>query len=546
VFEVPIRSGERYDQWVIGTQEDLSMRCFSRESVVLALIVSLFSPSAAVSQIGAGPRIGEPVGVAVEASGDLVVIDRASQSVFRVDPTTGDRTLISGASVGAGPLFEGLSSIAVDTGGDLVVVDSSLPAVLRVDSATGDRSAISDAANGIGPALALPNDVAIEASGSLIVTDYSLAALVRIHPMTGDRVIVSDALTGVGPAFGSFLEVAVAASGDLLVSSLMFSAATRHILRVDPVTGDRTVVYGDGIGTGPWWAAPTDLVVDAGGADLLVADSYYVGILTIDSTTGNRAVLSGGSSSTSAGVGPWFGPNVLEGVPPTRLTIALEGSGDLVVADSVLGAVFRVDSLTGERTIVSRWSACSYRAPEVDVACRLADGSSGFGKSSVSLEYGRRKDSLKWNWKKGDAVSTADFKSPDTGTATYRVCIYNNGGYGKFQEIEIEAGGIVATCGTKPCWKASGAKGFKYSNKLGTTTGVVGAKFREGTAGKSKVQIKMGGEFYAAPTDVEALHLGTSVILQLLINDGLTTECFKTTFPAPFKFKEGSFRAKGP
>jgi len=53
--------------------------------------------------IGSGPGFVQPRGIAVEANGSLVVVDFGLEAVVRVDPSSGDRTIISDASIGSGP-----------------------------------------------------------------------------------------------------------------------------------------------------------------------------------------------------------------------------------------------------------------------------------------------------------------------------------------------------------------------------------------------------------------------------------------------------------
>ena len=50
-----------------------------------------------------------------------------------------------------------------------------------------------------GPGFVRPIDIAIEADGSLVVTDFDLEAVLRVDQVSGDRTIISDANTGSGP-----------------------------------------------------------------------------------------------------------------------------------------------------------------------------------------------------------------------------------------------------------------------------------------------------------------------------------------------------------
>ncbi len=183
-------------------------------------------------------------------------------------------------------------------------------------------------------------------------------------------------------------------------------------------------------------------------------------------------------------------------------------------------------------------------APEADGVCHLA-GSGGAGKQQVQLKDKTpdSKDQFKWKWKKGDAVGTADFRDPLASTNTMRVCIYS--GAALVREMDLPAGGVVPTCDGKACWKATGTKGFKYKNRSGTPDGsITSVKMKEGVDGKSSVQVQSKGAALLPPPTAGL----TDVVVQLLINDGIDNECFKTTFPnGGIKKQDGeNFKATGP
>jgi len=121
----------------------------------------------------------------------VVVTDSERDAIFRVNPLTGDRTILSDDNNGSGPALISNSGIAVEDDGSLIVVDGGLLAVVRVDPVTGDRTILSDASNGSGINFISPFEIAIEADGRLAVTDFGLAEVVCVDPVTGDRVICS-------------------------------------------------------------------------------------------------------------------------------------------------------------------------------------------------------------------------------------------------------------------------------------------------------------------------------------------------------------------
>ena len=79
------------------------------------------------------------------------------------------------------------------------MVDLGLGAVIRVDPVSGDRTILSDASIGSGPGFVSPFGIAVEADGGLVVRDFGLDAVVRVDPVSGDRTLISDPSIGSGP-----------------------------------------------------------------------------------------------------------------------------------------------------------------------------------------------------------------------------------------------------------------------------------------------------------------------------------------------------------
>jgi YVTN family beta-propeller protein len=181
-------------------------------------------------------------------------------------------------------------------------------------------------------------------------------------------------------------------------------------------------------------------------------------------------------------------------------------------------------------------------APLPDGACNLTEpGNSLKSSISISDKTPDDKDKLQYKWNRGVAVSVGQFGDPVEDSDTIRLCIYDD--VGLQRELDLPTGGVEPLCGTKPCWKATGTKGFKYKNKAGSADGVTSAKFKAGDPGKSQVQVKGNGTSLFPPATAGL----SNVVVQLLIDDGVTTECFKTSFPtfAIKKQDDQTFKAKG-
>ena len=61
-------------------------------------------------------------------------------------------------------------------------------------------------------------------------------------------------------------------------------------------------------------------------------------------------------------------------------------------------------------------------------------------------------------------------------------------------------------------------------------SGITGVKLRAGPARKAKLQVRGKGPVLYPPAPELLM---PDVVVQLLIDDGNTTECFKTAFPGP-------------
>jgi len=315
------------------------------------------------------------------ATYDLAVADFDAFELSQLARASGDRAVASASLRGSGVELRYPEDALAEPGGPILVTNVGIPALLRVDPLTGNRVVVSGCADasctsqvGSGPAFLGPRFIAREAGGWLVLSDragLSVSAVVRVDPSNGDRTLVSgcaDALCssqlGTGPAFGRIYGIGVEPGGAILV------ADTRALLRIDPASGNRTVLSGCAdpgcttvVGSGPGFGEPVGVAREAGGDILVTASadaSDFSAIFRVDSASGARSVLSGCADptcSSSVGAGPAFGK---------VFGIALEANGDLLVTDRSLDAVFHVDAATGDRNVVS---GCA------DTSCASAIGS---------------------------------------------------------------------------------------------------------------------------------------------------------------------------
>ena len=207
-----------------------------------------------------GPTAQTPRGLAVEGNGNLLVTDRSNPGggntpgLFEVNALTGARTRLSDFNNPAlGPVGGSPMGVALDASGFVLVVDAlagtdchgfgGCGALFRVDRSTGTRTMISDFGNPAqGPLGGTgPNAMAIDADGSVLVLDNfagptGLGQLFRVNPTTGLRTIVTDYADATQGTVGS---VSID-SGVAVVNGIIFAPCAEGTCKIDPVTGHRT------------------------------------------------------------------------------------------------------------------------------------------------------------------------------------------------------------------------------------------------------------------------------------------------------------------
>lgn len=135
------------------------------------------------ANLSADGLFAAPIGVVASGS-DFFVTESDNQQVLRIDATTGAQSLISSAG-----FFDTPTGVAVESTGDLVVVSIDGGNLVRVDPLTGMQSLVAGG-------FTLPFGVAVEADGHLLVTDHDIGAfgpgrVIRVDPATGVKTTLS-------------------------------------------------------------------------------------------------------------------------------------------------------------------------------------------------------------------------------------------------------------------------------------------------------------------------------------------------------------------
>jgi sugar lactone lactonase YvrE len=320
--------------------------------------------------------LNQPTAVATDGSGNLLIADFLS--VRSVNAKTGIITTVAGnGTFGAendGPAataeLDQPAAVAIDAGGNVLVADTNNERVRRVDAQTGIITTVAgtfnsdDSLRGDRPAtkakLGHPEDVAVDASGNLFIASDLVwrvdAKTVTITVVPGN---ISDAETEPpgdgGPANRADLNnptgLALDGTGNLFV------ALETRIRRVDAATRIITTVAGNGtlgftgdggVATRAELSSPSGIAINGSG-DLFIADLGNNRIRRVDAKTGIITTVAG--NGTPGFTGDGGAATNAELRSPSG--VAINGSGDLFIADCDNNRIRRVDAKTGIITTVA-------------------------------------------------------------------------------------------------------------------------------------------------------------------------------------------------
>jgi hypothetical protein len=297
--------------------------------------------------------------------GHLLALDRASRTLFRLDPATGAQTRLSQGAALLSP-----QGMALRANGELVVADAS--GLYQVIHVTGAQRRFGDVVEA-----EESTQVVIDANGDAVVLEADGLTRVAWSPTgTGTRtpllVMPFDALLGLFRGDSLARE----SNGKLLVTA--FGFAGEGIFRIDTSTYPPTYQMVSPVGSTDRF---TDLALEPSGNIVAVGQRIVAGLTGVF-----RVTPSGGGMGTAATIssGPaWVSP----------VAVAVAPNGDLFVADQgscgtggCTGAnVVRVHPTTGARLQV--YSGGDITGP-VDLATLSAlpecqDGGDDDGDSAV-------------------------------------------------------------------------------------------------------------------------------------------------------------------
>ncbi len=321
---------------------------FGEGTATVATLAGTAGVSGSADGTGTAATFNQPVGIAVDRSGNVYVADVINNGVRKINSKGVVKTL-------TGFMFPGYDNgmrtadsyivphgIAVDYSGNIYVADNGA-ILLRTMSLGGEVTTLAGGAgvvgfrNAIGTSASFnkPSGVAVDASGNVYVADTDNNVIREVTPdgevttLAGSGSGGSKNGTGSEASFSGPTGIAVDASGNVYVAD-KYNAMIRKITPEGVVTtlaGSGFVGYGDGAGDTATFNSPEGIAVDAKG-NVYVADTANSLI---------RKIAPNGTVETLAGKGKVTGSADGANTDATfnlPKAIAVDASGKVFVADT--------------------------------------------------------------------------------------------------------------------------------------------------------------------------------------------------------------------
>jgi sugar lactone lactonase YvrE len=306
--------------------------------------------------------------LAIDASGNIYIADYMNSRVRRVDSATGVITTVAGNGTAGFSGDGGLATqamlsmpvgVLIDATGNLIISDSNNNRLRKVDLSTGKISTIvGTGVSGFndGPALSVqlasPQGLAKDAAGNIFICEYTNRRIRKFNGNTVSTVVGNGGFGGDGGlATKASLRrpngVAIDPTGNLFISD----TENNRIRKIDKNTGNISTVAGDGKGQfsgdgGPAINArvfsPYGIIFDKDG-NLFFVDHGNYRVRKIDKTSGLISTIAGNGFIGNSGDNGLATNASFKS--PTN--VAVDSLGNIFISDPYDSKIRRVDGKTG-------------------------------------------------------------------------------------------------------------------------------------------------------------------------------------------------------
>lgn len=318
--------------------------------------------------------IGLAYNIALDASGNLFLVDQQHNRIRKVNASTGFISTVAGSGTAGFSGDGGLGTsadintpfgVALDAAGNIYFSDNANNRIRKVNASDGLISTVAgngsigysgDGGLATSAKLANPQGLFVDGSGNLFIADVDNACIRRVDGVSGNiTTVAGNGLAGYfgdgGAATAAQLNVPKAlyvnGSGDIFIADY----GNNCIRKVDGATGNISTIAGDGTAafSGDGSSAslaqlygPTDITLDGSG-NIYIADNSNQRIRKIDGATGNISTIAGTGAFGYAGDGA-AATSALLNFP---YGLAVNTSGDVFIADQNNLRIRKIDNVSG-------------------------------------------------------------------------------------------------------------------------------------------------------------------------------------------------------